>query len=247
MNRIESDTHGVVDSLEPQSPGRPLSRELPEQRRWGAFLGAGAFLLAVGALLAAVISTNVAAVDASDLRFNAAIFDWSRQQPPVAAWAMAMQIAGSVKVASAVGVVFAVILLIQRRWRWAVWFSVVALGGAAISEICKQVVARPRPVWQDALFTEKGYSFPSGHTLSGIAMWGAMGIVLLYILPRSWSVVGWVVVVFGVSLGVSRWALGVHWITDVLGGWLFGLGWLLAVTGVCLRFWGRRPREAAST
>ena len=43
-------------------------------------------------------------------------------------------------------------------------------------------------------------------------------------------------------VGVSRVALGVHWVTDVLGGWAFGVAWAMA--WLVLSQWLARPTRA---
>lgn len=222
-----------------QWPEPERYRSLPRQSSAWAYLFGGSGLLLLAVILGAIVAVGQSAVDASDLPYNRWFFDAAKAHPALAQFAADAQFVGSVMVASIVGVCFGIVLVVLRKWRWLTFFAASAVGGALLSEVVKNLVGRQRPVWPDPFYLEKGFSYPSGHTLSGITMWVAMGVVLLFILPKPWSTVaGFAVVVLGVVLGPSRWLFGVHWITDVLGGWLFGLGWLLLVAGFCLRRWG---------
>jgi undecaprenyl-diphosphatase len=87
--------------------------------------------------------------------------------------------------------------------------------------------------------TAPGPSFPSGHTL-GVTVWvGVVLLVLLPLVPRRHrrTAVG-IGVALVVVVGLTRIALGVHFLSDVLAGWLIGAAWLL-VTATAFRAWRR--------
>lgn len=91
----------------------------------------------------------------------------------------------------------------------------------ALTQLLKQVVARPRPyvVLAHVIQREKliaGYGFPSTHT----ALATVMALLLVFWLPHKWRwfAVGWIVLV-----GISRIYLGVHAPLDVVGGFAAGL------------------------
>jgi undecaprenyl-diphosphatase len=88
-------------------------------------------------------------------------------------------------------------------------------------------------------------SFPSGHAAEGVAGLGALAILAAERLPdrraRTWL---WIAVVgAGVAVGLSRIALGVHYVTDVVAGWCFGLAWLAG----CLLVRNRASRPDVSS
>ena len=130
-------------------------------------------------------------------------------------------------------------LLIRRRYRLAVYVAVTGLGTAVLSPLLKQLVDRLRPMVDTPVAAAGGPSFPSGHTLA-VTVW--VGVVLLVLLPvvpprRRRLVVG-IGVALVVVVGLTRIALGVHFVSDVLAGWLIGTGWLL-VTATAFRAWRR--------
>lgn len=86
-----------------------------------------------------------------------------------------------------------------------------------------------------------GNSFPSGHVLRAVIVYGLIAFVIRRLSPaqgiRRAAVIGAVAVIVLVSF--DRLYLDVHWESDVLGGLLLGAIGLLAGT-----VWLDRPREA---
>lgn len=107
------------------------------------------------------------------------------------------------------------------------------LGGLAGVGL-KELIARPRPSWQEVAAYAPGYSMPSGHALN--AALGA-GLLLILLWPalrtRRRRVVTVVIAVLLVAVtGADRIVLGVHYPTDVVAGWLLGAGIATAAWGL---------------
>jgi membrane-associated phospholipid phosphatase len=121
---------------------------------------------------------------------------------------------------------------------WLVWrkrfASLVALlasvgGGILLNMLLKNIFLRPRPDFVNAFYHETGYSFPSGHSMMSVLFYG-MAAYLLANQLKTWKWRVWLgTSAFTLSLliGLSRLALGVHFLTDVLGGWGAGGTWLM--------------------
>ena len=89
----------------------------------------------------------------------------------------------------------------------------------------KNIYQRPRPAILH-LVEEKGFSFPSGHSLAVTLMVGSLIVILSQRIknPVCRKVVQIVLALYLVSVLVSRVYLGVHYPSDVLASLCVGLG-----------------------
>lgn len=112
----------------------------------------------------------------------------------------------------------------------------------ALEFVVKALVDRERPDFQ-RLVGGEGPSFPSGHVMAAIALWGMLPMVVaLYTRRRAiwWaSVAVSAALIAGIS--ASRVYLGVHWFSDVTGGLVVGTFFLLAVDKVLVCAHRRYP------
>lgn len=130
-------------------------------------------------------------------------------------------------------------LVIRRQGRLAVYLIVTGVGALLLDPATKAVVDRIRPVVDMKIGAYAGSSFPSGHALGSLVAYGALLLVFLPAIPRRWrSLAIAMVATIVATVGLSRIALGVHFVSDVVGGWLLGLAWL-GVTGYAFRLWRR--------
>jgi undecaprenyl-diphosphatase len=144
---------------------------------------------------------------------------------------------------TALGVVAGVLLVRERAWLDLVFFLTAFLGSQLVVSLLKAWFDRPRPDVGSAVPLPGSAAFPSGHATAGVASLGALAVLVTERLPsrraRTWL---WsVVVVLGLAVGLSRIALNVHFVTDVLAGWCLGLAWLAACLLVREALRSRRP------
>lgn len=116
------------------------------------------------------------------------------------------------------------------------FFTAVALGAYLLSTLIKALVKRDRPDVH-RIVEEAGYSFPSGHSMLAIALYGSLAY-LLWKHTATWAgraVLLAVSFVMIAGIGISRIYLGVHYPSDVLGGYAASACWL----GLAIFFGGR--------
>lgn len=109
----------------------------------------------------------------------------------------------------------------------------IAVGVA--SPLLKHMYARPRPPPGLALRHETSFSFPSGHAMVSICLFGFLAyLAQTHLDGRRRHAALSLTAVMAVAIGFSRVYLGVHYACDVLAGYLAGLP-LLAATVVAYR------------
>lgn len=132
----------------------------------------------------------------------------------------------------------------RHRYRLLSFLIVTSVGGAIIDSVVKILVNRDRPNLANPIIPLHGKSFPSGHTMSATIVYGALLLIFFPVIPRRRRLI-WVAgaLILVAAIGMSRLALGVHYISDVVGGFVLGLAWLIASTAAFSIWREERGRE----
>lgn len=151
------------------------------------------------------------------------------------------------------------ILPATRRW-YGIPMTASAVVSVSVYQLLKYLICRPRPDVSLHLIEQGGFSFPSGHTLSCVAVWGTFLLLTLHYHRNACSrpllsqqigpaarfspvafhrpcpgdgltmVLSAVSVIYIILMGLSRIYVGVHWPTDVLASYCLGLALLVPVS-----------------
>ena len=137
---------------------------------------------------------------------------------------------GSTTVLTLCTVVAGGYLAVVRARLTALLMVAAVISGSLGVGLLKAQFDRPRPEATFAELVAPGLSFPSGHaTISAIVFLTVAALIAstrtrtieqAYILAMA--------TLMAMLVGVSRIALGVHWVTDVVAGWALGAAWALA-------------------
>ena len=203
---------------------------LPDRSKAPRFAIAGVVVLACGLLLGMLVAFQESWMNARELPISTWFRDLGLSNQWLTTVADWLSWIGSGARTVPIVVLVSLLLVITKKWPWALFLLASSQLGFFVSNSVKYLVARDRPPWGEFTARQAGTSFPSGHTFTGVASWVAIGIIVLYIFPKRWSrAASAVIVTVGVLVGPSRVILARHWGTDVLGGWLLASGWLLLV------------------
>jgi undecaprenyl-diphosphatase len=212
----------------------------------GRFTGwsAGGFVAVVLAGLVLLGLLAVGPVDAVDRWVAVGVNALVAPHPTLVGVLMVATSLGATPTAAVVLGTLVAVLLIRRRVRLAAYVAVTTIGGAALSPTLKVLVGRLRPVVPEPVAGAGGYSFPSGHTTTVTIMVGVSLLVLLPAVPAGWRRAVILTAICGaVLVGLTRVALGVHFLSDVVAGWLLGSAWV-ALTATAFRRWCAAGRPA---
>jgi len=119
-------------------------------------------------------------------------------------------------------------------------FQLAGWGTSAISFAVKSVMNRPRPFGEEFTIHKAnigGTSFPSGHVINYIGIYGTLAVILSHRL-KSVFLRRIVVAFVGLKIalvGPSRIYLGHHWFTDVLTSYLLGSSYIVLLSSLYKR------------
>jgi len=199
----------------------------------GAYSTFGIFLIA-GALVAIACTYGFAelaghVVSGNTQTFDDAILRW------IGAHRTPWLTAAMVEITSlGTGVVVLMTVLISATFLWlsqhrhsAVLLGVATVGGVVLNDLLKLGFDRPRPLIIEWGVYAASSSFPSGHAMNAVIVYGTVAYLAAR-LQASHRVrvltLSFAALIIGLVCA-SRLYLGVHYPSDVLAGLTIGLGW----------------------
>ncbi|WP_165822148.1 phosphatase PAP2 family protein [Hymenobacter edaphi] len=203
----------------------------------------GAF---VGSFLVFLYLTRLVFV-AGPEQFDQAAFDLMDRlraaTPGLTQWALRVTFFGSARwfVVAAVALPALLWWGLKRRREAVEIFAAIA-GSALLNQLLKHFFGRVRPL--TALIYQPGLSFPSGHSMIGLALYG----MLAWQLWRHGRHPFWAVllVIWALFIGLTRIYLHVHYATDVLAGFAAGVAWVVLVQAAVRRRLRRMGQDVRS-
>ncbi len=153
------------------------------------------------------------------------------QSPMWTALFLAVTKLGSTIYLAIIGSVVGIVFILLRWFRPLVILIVVMAGQAAVHHGCKWFFARTRPSSLINYKAVESFSFPSGHAVASLCLYGTIAWIVASRLENSAAKAGTgifaAVLIF--LIGMSRVYIGVHYPTDVIAGFLAAAIWTAAV------------------
>jgi membrane-associated phospholipid phosphatase len=115
---------------------------------------------------------------------------------------------------------------LKQRYTDALRFTIVCIGGVLINQVMKLFFAKPRPELWLRLITETSFSFPSGHAVGSMVVYGFMAYILAKQFQKYKQFIYVIAGILIATIGLSRLYLGVHYPTDIIAGYGIGILWL---------------------
>ena len=113
-----------------------------------------------------------------------------------------------------------------------------------LNQVLKFIIQRPRPT-EFRIIDEKGYSFPSGHSMVSAAFYGFL-IYLIYKNIKNkylkWGLITLLSCIV-ILIGTSRIYLGVHYASDVNAGILISISYLIIFTHFSKEFMKNEQKQ----
>ncbi|MEP6494277.1 MAG: phosphatase PAP2 family protein [bacterium] len=118
------------------------------------------------------------------------------------------------------------VFVFRRDWRNLAVLATTCAGGAILNAVLKLAFHRERPTFA-AEFVTGSWSFPSGHAMDSLIVYGLFSYWIGRAFPTSRVLVRIGATVLVLAIGFARIYLGVHYLSDVLAGYCAGFVWLV--------------------
>lgn len=134
--------------------------------------------------------------------------------------------------------------LIRKHWALVFLLIVSIVGSQLFVFFMKQFIARPRPSIEYRIIEVSGYSFPSGHAVVAIALYGLLWYIIFRLLSNWFLRIVWTVIMTLLigGIAISRVYLGVHYPSDIIAGLSFGVAWVVFLI-VAYEIWDRLKKR----
>jgi undecaprenyl-diphosphatase len=121
---------------------------------------------------------------------------------------------------------------IKKHWKEFSMVLITCIGQSILFLGLTNIFVRPRPVFSENIGNVvKYFSFPSGHMVSTVILFGFLAYFFVpKISSRFWKTVVILLAVLLIAfVGLSRFFMGAHYLTDIVAGTSIGIIWLSIV------------------
>jgi membrane-associated phospholipid phosphatase len=118
------------------------------------------------------------------------------------------------------------LLVMRRRSSDGIRFTIACAGGILLNQLMKLFFAKPRPELWTRLIAETSFSFPSGHAVGSMVVYGFIAYILAKEMQQHQHIIYTAATILIIAIGFSRLYLGVHYPTDIIAGYGIGFLWL---------------------
>jgi undecaprenyl-diphosphatase len=158
--------------------------------------------------------------DGLEVRLMAWLAETRSKWPAMAVAATIVTDSGSAPITMGIAAFAALFLLLRRASAAALLLAATVIGERFLVDGLKLWIGRSRPPI-DPGHALSSMAFPSGHAANSLTAFLAVALIAVQ-APYRWSATV-AALILGVSVGLSRIILGVHWPSDVVGGWALAL------------------------
>ncbi|MFD0049688.1 phosphatase PAP2 family protein [Actinomycetes bacterium NPDC127524] len=149
---------------------------------------------------------------------------------------------GSTEIVAILSIVILLVLYKFLHHRLELILFIAVIGGTAVlNQVLKMLFHRSRPSLH-RLADAQGFSFPSGHSMEAVALYGVLAFLLWRHIPSAWGrrILAFLSVCMILAIGISRIYLGVHYPSDVIGAYFASIFWLTVSIWIFQRYKDRQ-------